>query len=380
MKIIHLHLLAALCVALLAPSAFSQSATDILSRTKLSGDFRFRYEFVEGKLVSTRRARPRIRYRLRTSTKVDERLTIGFGLTTSDNGSPRSPEVDLSGGLSPKSIYVERAYAEVKPCRDAKLLVGRHANVYEKTSLIWDSDVHLEGLSGIGTMKPTEKFEASLRGGWYMLEENSGGEDVQLLALQGTIEADEEDKLNLAFSLAYYDYLHIMGSEFLFDPRRSYGNSSLYATYDWPSTPDSAALYQYGTKFELVDALVRVGFPLGKLGVSLQANQVWNVANSPEKAWLVGADVEFPWFVKRASIGYDYRQIDGNAVVGAFTDSSPFGGQTAVQGHIVETVLPLTENIRFRYVFHAFDRWPSEVTNDYKGYVRHNLDFDFVIK
>ena len=133
-----------------------------VTELELYGDARIRYEVRNGETArpDTLNApgdtyqRNRARYRLRIGLKgtlVDDFL---FGIRLETATSPRSTNVtfgdDSSSGPFAKnsdSIGVGQAYLGYTGFRDTTLTVGKMANPFINSTMVWDSDINPEGLA-----------------------------------------------------------------------------------------------------------------------------------------------------------------------------------------------------------------------------------------
>jgi len=132
-----------------------------LTELELYGDARIRYEYRGGRLPSDDPTHPndwyereRERYRLRIGLrgKLLDDWFFGVRLETSTN--PRSTNVTFGddGGSGPfaknnDGINVGQAYLGYKGFPDFTFWGGRFAPTFVNTSLLWDDDINVEGLS-----------------------------------------------------------------------------------------------------------------------------------------------------------------------------------------------------------------------------------------
>ncbi len=129
-----------------AALAEDNSWTDKIS---LKGDFRFRHEIIDDASKTETRNRQRIRARLNIAGEVNDEFTVGIRLATGGN-SPISTNQTLDSSFSTKDIGLDRAYFAYKPTsiEGATIKGGKFGVPFakmEKTQLIWDGDLNLEG-------------------------------------------------------------------------------------------------------------------------------------------------------------------------------------------------------------------------------------------
>jgi hypothetical protein len=129
-----------------------------LSEFRISGDLRVRYEAREGRLPPTATVpndlseRERFRYRFRTlfSGRLPNDWSFGFRLETA--GGSRSSNVTMGddGGPFAKTgdaVNIGQIYATWAPSPRFSLTVGRMANPFVTTSMVWDGDINPEGFA-----------------------------------------------------------------------------------------------------------------------------------------------------------------------------------------------------------------------------------------
>jgi hypothetical protein len=134
-----------------------------ITELELYGDARVRYEVRNGETASPDPINPpgdtyqrdRARYRLRLGlrgTLVDDWF---FGIRLETGTSPRSTNItfgedsSVNGPFSKDSdrISVGQAYFGYKGVRDLTLTVGKMANPFLTSSMVWDPDINPEGLA-----------------------------------------------------------------------------------------------------------------------------------------------------------------------------------------------------------------------------------------
>ena len=93
-----------------------------------------------------------------------------------------------------------------------------------------------------------------------------------------------------------------------------------------------------------MELFTQVKMDLG-LPVALFGDVVLNTeADDEDLGWLVGAELGKAKDPGSYSLGYDYRNLEANAVVGAFTDSDSGGGGTDISGHRVKGKYQIAKN------------------------------------
>ncbi|MFT6071039.1 MAG: hypothetical protein ACJAT2_002727 [Bacteriovoracaceae bacterium] len=310
------------------------------------GDLRYRNERIDEDSKDSR-FRNRIRARLTLKGEVQDELSYSFRLA-SGSTDPVSSNQSLDSGFSTKGINLDLAYLTYQT-KLARVMAGKMKNPFVKpgkTELIWDGDLSPEG---IAVHLPFHMFFANL--GYFFTEERSTAPDSTLHGAQVGIN-HKDDFFGIIFGLSYYDYLRLRGESPLFDSTDSFGNSTVAGNYKHD--------------FNLAEAFLEVNLKT-KLPLSFFADFVKNTeGGKDDTAYLVGLSLG-----KKIKFSYNYREVEKDAVLGAFTDSDFAGGGTDGKGH--ELGLSYSPSKKTKFGFSHFMN-KTLVTNG-KDYQRSMLDF-----
>lgn len=291
---------------------------------KLSGDFRYRHEYVDQQ-GKEERSRHQIRMRLNVEGAVNDYVRLVTQLSTGlDN--PTAANQTLTDGFSSKSVAWNLMYAELTHARlpGATITAGKGPKPWFRPGnyeLIWDDDLNPEGLAGI-YQKKFSRLSLRAVSAALWIEERSSGLDSYLGGGQAVVTyASPCEKAFFAAEIAYYTYVNVRGYPTFYDEARSYGNST-YA--------DST----YFVDFELVEFGAQIDFNASWLPLQFAANFVLNTtADSLDNGWLLGFKAGQISEPGTFLFSYNYRELKRDAVVGVFTDNVSGGGGTNVKGH-----------------------------------------------
>jgi len=315
-------------------------------RTVISGDVRIRQERiqVEDKSPEQTASRQRYRARLAAVSQVSPSLEVGMRLASGNSNDARSTNQDMNNYIVKKDIWLDRAYINWHPEKvpGLKMIGGRMAQPWTKvaeTEMIWDNDINPEGLAVQYSRKfgQTNVFGS---GGAFTLKDNVTGEgpefgnDLRMYYAQlGTnLFPGDDFKLTLGASVFHYynDEYGVPGAP------GSAGNPGLQAN------GNNSSQFQLYEGFGQLDIL---GLPLP---LSLYGQYVQNPnANGPDDGedtgYMVGLLTRF-WEI---GVNYSYRDVERNAVVGAFTDSDFASGFTASKGSKLQLSYNIAKNFQF---------------------------------
>lgn len=226
---------------------------------------------------------------------------------------------------SSKGINLDKAYITYKPTQveGLGLTLGKMSKPWVMASdLVWDGDWNPEGISAVYALE-SDVAELTLQAGGFWLEERKAdAQDAMLYSAQAAVELNAAESLTLTVGGSYYGFQNLEGYAFLADPENSFGNTG---------AGDEALVY--ANEFSEVE-----GFAIAKLDagvpVKVYGNYVVNTdADDNDTGYLVGVSVGSTKCKVPVELGYNYRSLEADAVVGALTDSDFAGGGTNGDGH-----------------------------------------------
>ncbi|MCH7910140.1 MAG: putative porin, partial [Candidatus Hydrogenedentes bacterium] len=182
-------------------------------RLEVFGDARLRYE--ESFKQDTRRDRTRFRTRLRLggNYRLTEDLAFGTRLTTGNLDDPNSPHHTFGTAFDSLELSLDRIFLAYTPHRveGLKVRAGKFGHSFYSNpvygELLWDADVQPEGLATtyrIGDKGRLDHFD--ITAGYYILLEQSGGDDAYIAVLQAAGQVRLSDNLNANLAVGYYFY------------------------------------------------------------------------------------------------------------------------------------------------------------------------------
>jgi len=307
-------------------SAFDQKLA-WAAKTQFKGDVRFRQENVHNDGVPNNKDqdRQRIRARLGAYSEINPQVDTGIRIATGSNDDARSTNQDLNNYFDKKQIWLDQGYIDYHPdaIKNLHLVGGKMPQQWVSMGdIIWDSDINPEGLAV--TYKYPLGSSAELFGslGNYNLKDNVDGDGVQfrhdlrLTAGQLGSRFNISDNLKVTVGGSVYAYQNDEDS-------RCTGTSTPCAlAVNGNSANNEFRLYE---GFSQVD-IGGLPMPLSFYGQYVKNN---DAVTDQDTAWLLGAKSK----VFGLNLDYNYRDVQRNAVVGAFTDSDFANGTTGSRGH-----------------------------------------------
>jgi hypothetical protein len=344
-----------------------------IEKVNLYGDFRYRYEYIDAEGSSSDQHRNRIRARIGLKGKVNDEMSYDFRIA-SGSEDPVSTNQTLDGGFSSKDIWLDRAYLQWEPASmdGWTFLFGKMGNPFFKAGdnqLIWDDDLNPEGIAAQYAAQLNDTTGLFINGGGMWIEESSSNADASLWGLQAGLEHALNDDSKLTWGGSYYTYGNVKDEKTFYDVEDGFGNT----TYT-DSDGDEVYMFDYG----LAELFAEYGTKLGKTPASFYGNYVLNTASgvSEDTGWLVGTTFGKANDLGTWDVGYEYRDLEADAVIGVFTDSDFIGGGTGGKGHKFSTAYAIAKNATLGATY-----FMSQRDSDGDGSINDDYDrFQFDLK
>jgi hypothetical protein len=345
-----------------------------VENVKISGDFRYRYEGIDsqsnGKWTDSIN-RNRIRARIGIYGKANDDVDLGFRLG-SGSQDPISTNQTLEDAFDKKPIWLDLAYFDWHPgtMKGLDVVGGKMINPFYtvgKNELIWDVDLNPEGLAAKYELPLNDSLKAYINGGgfWVGHPDTATNPDTSLWAIQGYLKNTFEDKTYVLGGMSYYKYGNIQN-----EPNVSslWGKNSFFG--------NTAANGKYKYDYDIVEGFAEYGFKVADFPVAVYGDYAHNTAapSSKSNGWLIGTTFNKAKDPGSWEAGYDYRDIDSDAVVGQFNASDFVGGGTNGKGHKFSFIYQLAKNFQFG-VTYFLDEKKNSTEDKY-----HRLQTDLVFK
>lgn len=337
-----------------------------VSTIKWSGDFRYRYEFIDDARKGRKRNRNRIRARLGLKARLDDEWDVGVRIATGDSDTATSSNQTLDDSFEEKDLWLDRAYADYHP-RDIdglNIVMGKVANPFYMAGgnqLIWDGDVNPEGGALKYHCKVGDNATAYFNGGGFWLDERSEDEDSSLFGGQGYVRQGFDDGTELTLGASYYDFGNVEG--------KTLGGSSGLG-----GNTAAADGISYKYDYNVLEGFADYGFTVCEMPILVYGNYIENMAASSgaNDAYSVGIKINKAKAVGSWQAGYQWRRVEDDAVLSAIADSDPLDGMTGIKGHKLGFKYQFTNNVQGGVTY--FDNDNLNTSEDYK---RFQMDMIF---
>ena len=307
------------------------------AKTQFKGDVRFRQENVHNDGVSNNKDqdRQRIRARLGAFSEINPQVDTGIRIATGSSDDARSTNQDLNNYFDKKQIWLDLGYVDYHPdaIKNLHVIGGKMLQPWVSMGdIIWDSDINPEGLA-LTYKYPLGNTELFGSAGHYTLKDNVDGEGVQfkhdlrLYAGQLGARFAITDNLKMTVGGSLYNYDNDEDSACT-------ASTSPCALAVNGNTP--------GEQFRLWEGFSQIDIGGLPMPLSLYGQYVHNAeaSNDKDTGWLAGVKTKIYGF----GLDYNYRDVQQNAVVGAFTDSDFANGFTGSRGSKLKVSYELDKN------------------------------------
>lgn len=336
-------------------SAFEQKVA-WAAKTQIKGDVRLRYEDqnTDGAASNSGKEsdRQRVRARFGVYSEINPQVDAGIRLATGSSNDARSTNENLDNYFVKKSSWVDLAYLDYHPTAlpNLHLIGGKMAQPWVNMGdVIWDGDINPEGLTATYKHAIGSKSELFGSAGYYNLKDNVDGEGVEFRHDLKMYAGQLGGRFGVTDNLK----LTVGGSVYGFDGDED--TATLSVNGNTAGQQQQFKLYEGFAQMDITGLAI----PLAVYG---QYVKNADAVNDQDTAWLAGAKTKL---FDKWGLDYNYRDVQRNAVVGAFTDSDFGGGYTGARGHKLKLSYDIDKNFALgaTYFMAESDTYVANKTN-----------------
>jgi hypothetical protein len=316
-----------------------------VENVKINGDLRYRHESIDSQSNGDWRKgvnQHRIRARLGIGAKINDDWDVMFRIA-SGSADPVSTNQTLDNSFSSKAIWLDLAYFTWHPASRPGLKVfgGKMQKPFYRvggSQLIWDDDLNPEGIAAAYEMPFGENNKLHVNGGGFWVDKTTSGADTSLWTIQTYLKHNFQNDNYLLGGLSYFGYGNIKGRG---DLKSTWSTSSSF----FGNTSSGG---KFVSNYELFEAFAEYAFKVSMMPVAVFGDYVKNqsAATSADTGWLIGCTVNKTKAPGSWQFGYNYRDLEADAVLGAFSDSDFIGGGTDGKGHQFAFKYQLAKNLQ----------------------------------
>lgn len=343
----------------------------------LGGDFRLRYEHIDVEGADRNRDRARIRLRVGLNAELTDTVDVGAVLATGSE-DPVSTNQTLNSTFTTKDIRLDQAYASWKPTDGLKMMGGKIKNPwynpgkYYKSELIWDGDLRPEGIE---VTYDTGPF--FVNGAFFIVEESSSQSNIHLYGGQVGYEG-EFGFGDVLIGTGIHRYDSVKGrnvNDFTYledEGGDSFGNK-LDANGDFVSGFTPWNIFA-GISF---DALSLPAKLYGEYVINTDAEPLVEngveVAGKEDTGWIAGIKLGKKKEPGSWDARFSWRNLEADAVFGAFTDSDFNGGGTGGKGLEFNAGYQITKGLAAAFTYFL----DKDNTGDERDFDRIQADLKY---
>lgn len=348
------------------------NAPSWLEKITLKGDFRYRFEHIDMEDTSNRN-RHRFRARIFVGAEVNDLVDLGLQFA-SGSEDPVSSNQSFDNGWDTKDARIDMAYFDYHPIEKDNLelnIIGGKMKtpfaVMSKSELLWDPDIRPEGMVVNASGDCNDSLGWFGHAGLFYLEERSAAADSRMVGGQVGVVVGLNGCGSITTGAGYYDFGQLEGRETLFDDTDPAGNSST----------TMGGLEFYNEDFNELEFFAEFATEVKDLPVHVFGNWVTNrEASDEDKGWLAGFKLGKVKEFGSWDFRYQYKHLEQDAVVGAFTDSDFGGGGTNAKGHEFNLGFGLGENWKLALSYFLNKTGIASGQNE-MDYDRYQIDLKF---
>jgi len=309
---------------------------------KIGGSLRYRHEMIL-KEDEDSQNRHRVSAKAAIKAKINKDFKAGIELASGGKTATSSNQT-LDDSFTKKEIRLNQANISFKcPLTGIEVTGGKLKAPFEKVSkaeLVWDSDIVPEGIAIKYDNEYPSKIRAFLNAGGFWLNEHSGDtDDFMMFAGQGGAKIPLTDILSVKIAVGAYYYNSVNQG---IPEKDGAGNNSTKTIVN--SEGDSLDIYI--SDYTPVEAMAEIGMKTGTLPITVFWHYVQNVeVDDDNKGWLAGVSIGKVKKPGSFALRAYYRELQKEAVFGAFGDSDFGGGSTDNKGVELNAGVGIANNV-----------------------------------
>jgi hypothetical protein len=347
----------------------------------------------------------RARIRLGLTAKIADHWQLDTRLSTGNFENPVSANIVMGNSANRYAVQLDRAQllygrTDDKGLNWLTLQAGRLPNIWFGTDLVWDNDLGFDGVAGTyrygidfqsdGLASGPKSRNVFLTGAALPIQQPDFMlQDRWLIGGQLGLNWEFDNQNRFTAGAAFYNYIHMAGKRNAFLSRLTDGTAPLfvqkgntlfnianglptdvllglasdYRLLDFTMKLDLANLAPYHVIFT-ADVVKNIGFSEEDVAKRTSGSSIYlyNESKLRDRSLgaLLGVDVGWREVERQGAwqLGFDYRYLQRDAVLDAFTESTFHVGGTDAQGYRITGLYGITNNLWMRA------RWMSATEID----------------
>ena len=266
-----------------------------------------------------------INFQSRIQDNVSAKIQIASGYGSGSTRPITSNFQQMEGQFSSKDLWLRQAYVNWQPSQveGSNVFAGKIPNIFKcvgghhGNQLIWDYDVMHEGAAGNYVKSLDDSTTLNTNAGAFWVEEgwssSSPAPDIMLYAAQAYVVRRFDETSRCLAGASFYSYSNII-------------NQTGFAS---GNTETGGRL---ANDFDLLELFAECSREINGIPCMLFGSWVNNtaaVSSNQDTAWIIGGSFDpCPLW----TLGYDYRDVEADSVIGLFTDNYFVHGGVGANG------------------------------------------------
>lgn len=312
------------------------------TRFDFSGDLRLRTELNRSAGTLSERDRGTLRGRFQGSYRPNQDWQIFARLVTGAIEDPNSTDVTFGRFGDDITLGFDLLYG-VREWGSAEIFLGQHPNVFQRTDMVWDGDVSLQGVAiDWPIMLGHNAHNLSARGAFAIIEENPIGDDSTLSALQLVSSNRFAPGIDMTSSIALFDYdLNALATADAGDFRTNLISEDGTYVSDFE-------IWDFNTSIRLSDQIL--WWP-ATFRLNIAKNE--GAATRQDSAFLADLTLGDVTQGTPFELRYGYSEVDQEAVFTAVSNDN-LAIASGYELHAINAILPLKNDIEFNTNFSVY--------------------------
>lgn len=326
--------------------AGAQEKSSWTDRLTLKGDARYRFQSTD---EENQPEQPRLRHRLRARLSLDAQVNpdVKAGVRVVTNtGEPITDHVTMTNAFEDKPARIDRAFLDWQLADGLNLAAGKMAQPWISVSdLVFSADMNPEGVVARGRLPLEEGMDVIGSAGYWVVQERAAGPETSFVSAQTALQMKPASDQVFTVGASLYAFDGVEGQRLLYDERRSFGNTTRKVG------EGETAYLVYATGFQVVEGFARLEFNVG-IPVAIAGQYAVNTeADSDDTAFLGEIRLGKASAPRSWEVGYQYRELEKDSVLGVFAENTDTGNGTNVRAHIPYVRYAVSKNfdIKLQY-------------------------------
>jgi hypothetical protein len=247
-----------------------------------------------------------------------------------NDGNPISDNLTMGDSFDDEELRMDLAFFDWQVGEEVNVLFGKMAPPWISVAdLVFSSEMNPEGIAAKAAVDLAADARLLASAGYWQLQERSEDSDTTMVSGQVALRLQPAAKTHVLTGASVYAFNEIEGRPLLHDADVSYGNT----TREIGEGDDLRLVY--ATDYLLIEGFMEAGFRFRDVPVVVGGQYVVNTeADRDDTAFLGAIRIGNAKDAGTWEVGYQYRELERDSVLGVFAENTDTGNGTNVKAHI----------------------------------------------